>query len=122
MDAFGTTAEQALLRDENQRRSQRDGALLRLLGAVTSIAALLLVALVLFGSHPAPDALLTTAATITAAFAVLAGSVLGVLGLRVQHRATDAAPHGVPNSRFGNPGAPTPNGQPPLNYTGLTTR
>ena len=55
--------------------------------------------------------------------ALAAGITLVVVGIQAQKRASvgDAQPNtGQANPLFDNPGAPTPNGQPPLNWTGLT--
>ncbi|MES2094369.1 MAG: hypothetical protein V4531_11235 [Actinomycetota bacterium] len=57
--------------------------------------------------------------------ALASGITLVGVGIRTQKRADAGdtqSPSRPDNPRFDNPGSPTPTGQPPLNWTGLTVR
>jgi predicted phage tail protein len=120
-----SATERALRIDSIRLRGRRNGGLLIALGALAIVGSWWLIPQSLVASLTAADPTVGTVSVVVGIIALAAGIGLIVVGIQVQKRAVDAAHDalsgpGRANDRFDNPGAPTPNGQPPLNWTGLT--
>ncbi|CAN5286951.1 hypothetical protein BH09ACT2_BH09ACT2_06210 [soil metagenome] len=116
--------DRALHQDELRLRGRRNAGLLIALGALAVIGSWWLVPRSIIALAMASiDSTIATIDVAVGIVALVSGITLIVVGIQTQRRAStgDAqSSAGRANSRFDNPGAPTPNGQPPLNWTGLT--
>lgn len=104
-------------------RGRRNGGLLMALGALAVLGSWWLIPQSIFGPLNAADPTVGTVNLAVGIIALVSGITLVVVGVQAHRRASGGDPQsgaGQPNSRFDNPGAPTPTGQPPLNWTGLT--
>ncbi|MHC5797639.1 hypothetical protein ACVXZ4_15935 [Lacisediminihabitans sp. FW035] len=121
MDTLAT-AERALQLDAIRLRGRRNGGLLGVLGVLAVLGSWWLIPQSIFGPLNAADP--TGAVNLAVGIiALVSGITLIVVGVQAFRRASAGDPQsgsGASNPRFDNPGAPTPNGQPPLNWTGLT--
>lgn len=118
-------AERAVQRDEVRLRGRRNGGLLIALGALAIVGSWWLVPQSIVASLTAADPTVGLVNLVVGVIVLASGITLVVVGLQVQKRANAGeaqSTSGQSNPRFDNPGAPTPNGQPPLNWTGLTVR
>jgi len=119
-----TATDLALQADAVRLRARRTGGLLVALGALAIIGSWWLVPQSMIAALTAADPTIGTVNVIIGVVSLLSGIALIVVGIRVQRGVTAGNPesnYGNSNPRFDNPGAPTPNGQPPLNWGGLTT-
>jgi predicted phage tail protein len=116
------TTEHALQVDAIRLRGRRNGGLLIALGALAVIGSWWLVPQSIFGPLTAADPTVGAINLAVGIIAIVSGITLIVVGVQTQRRSAgdQQSPTGRANTRFDNPGAPTPNGQPPLNWTGLT--
>ena len=124
METLGSV-ERALQRDAIRLRGRRNGGLLVGLGALAILGSWWLVPRSIVATLTATDPTVGLVNLIVGVIALAAGIALIVVGIQVQKRASrgdSQSNAGQANPLFDNPGAPTPNGQPPLNWTGLTTR
>ncbi|MFM9918971.1 hypothetical protein [Lacisediminihabitans sp. H27-G8] len=116
--------ERALQQDEARLRGRRNGGLLIALGALAVIGSWWLVPQSIIAlAVTSIDSTIGTIDVAVGIVALVSGITLIVVGIQTQRRASTGDPQssaGRANTRFDNPGAPTPNGQPPLNWTGLT--
>lgn len=114
--------ERALQLDAIRLRGRRNGGLLIMLGALAVIGAWWLVPQLLVGPLTAANPTIGTINLAVGIIALVSGVTLIVVGVQTQRRSAGdpQSTSGQANTRFDNPGAPTPNGQPPLNWTGLT--
>ena len=119
------SVEQALQLDAMRLRGRRTGGLLTTLGALAIVGSWWLVPRSVIATLTDADPTVGLVDLVAGLIALAAGITLVVLGIQTHKRsgggdtqstAGQASPH------FDNPGAPTPNGQPPLNWTGLTAR
>ena len=119
------SVERALQLDAIRLRGRRNGGLLVGLGALAIVGSWWLVPRSIVATLTAADPTVGLVNLVVGVIALAAGITLVVVGIQVQKRASvgDAQSNaGQANPLFDNPGAPTPNGQPPLNWTGLTAR
>ena len=119
------SVERALQRDAIRLHGRRNGGLLVGLGALAILGSWWLVPRSIVATLTATDPTVGLVNLIVGVIALAAGIALIVVGIQVQKRASrgdSQSNAGQANPLFDNPGAPTPNGQPPLNWTGLTTR
>lgn len=115
--------ERALQLDAIRLRGRRNGGLLTALGALAVLGSWWLIPQSIFGPLNAADPTVGTINIAVGIIALVSGITLVVVGVQTHQRASAGDPQsgsGASNPRFDNPGAPTPNGQPPLNWTGLT--
>ena len=119
------SVEQAVQLDAMRLRGRRNGGLLVTLGALAVVGSWWLVPRSIIATLTDADPTLGLVDLVVGVIALAAGITLVVVGIQVQKRASggDVRSNAAQaNPHFDNPGAPTPNGQPPLNWTGLTTR
>ncbi len=114
--------KRALQLDAIRLRGRRNGGLLIALGALAVIGAWWLVPQSIVGPLTAANPTTGTINLAVGIIALVSGVTLIVVGVQTQRRSAGhpQATSGQANTCFDNPGAPTPNGQPPLNWTGLT--
>ena len=119
------SVERALQLDAIRLRGRRNGGLLVGLGALAIVGSWWLVPRSIVATLTAADPTVGLVNLVVGVIALAAGITLVLVGIQVQKRASVEDPQsnaGQANPLFDNPGAPTPNGQPPLNWTGLTAR
>ncbi len=119
------SVERALQLDAVRLRGRRNGGLLVGLGALAIVGSWWLVPWSIVATLTAADPTVGLINLVVGVIALAAGITLVVVGIQVQKRAKvgDAQSNaGHANRLFDNPVAATPNGQPPLNWTGLTVR
>lgn len=112
-------------RDAIRLRGRRNGGLLVGLGALAIVGSWWLVPRSIVVTLTAADPTVDLVNLVVGVIALAAGITLVMVGIQVQKRARayDAQSNaGQANLLFDNPGAPTPDGQPPLNWTGITVR
>ena len=117
--------EQAMQLDAMRLRGRRTGCLLNTLGALVIVGSWWLVPRSVIATMTDADPTVGLVDLVVDLIALAAGITLVVLGMQTQKRAGGGdtqSTAGQANPHFDNPGAPTPNGQPPLNWTGLTVR
>lgn len=115
--------ERALQLDAIRLRARRNGGLLIALGGLAIIGSWWLIPRSMVEALTAVDPTVGLVSLAVGIIVLASGITLTVLGIQGQKRAGTEQPlsnDGLANTRFDNPGAPTPNGQPPLNLTGLT--
>jgi hypothetical protein len=117
--------ERALQLDAIRLRARRNGGLLIGLGGLAIIGSWWLLPRSMVEALTAVDPTVGLVSLAVGIIVLASGITLTVLGIQGRKRAGTDDPlsnHEQAHTRFDNPGAPTPNGQPPLNLTGLTTR
>ncbi len=119
------SVERAVQRDAIRLRGRRNGGLLVGLGALAIVGSWWLVPRSIVVTLTAADPTVDLVNLVVGVIALAAGITLVMVGIQVQKRARacdEQSNAGQANPLFDNPGAPTPDGQPPLNWTGITVR